>query len=254
VPSFIVKLLEYASTHNIDVNKTSVKKAVCIGENVRTPDLFPNALAQKIMSQWQIDLYGTYASTEMQTAFTECSHGAGGHHHPELIIVEILNENNELVQPGEPGEVTITSLGVEAMPLLRYKTGDIARAFYDKCACGRNTLRLGPILGRKQQLLKFKGTSLYPPALFDILNETENLQDFAVEAYTGNLNTDELRLFLVSKPDYRDQTRAYLSAKFQSKLRVIPEILFIEQSELEKKMLGAPTNRKIRKFIDLRTS
>ena len=61
----------------------------------------------------------------MQTAFTECSECKGGHLQPELIIVELLDEMNKPVVAGQPGEVTITTLGVEGMPLLRYKTGDI---------------------------------------------------------------------------------------------------------------------------------
>ncbi len=61
----------------------------------------------------------------MGTAFTECEAGRGGHHHPEMIIVEFLDENNRPVQEDEAGEVTISTLGVEGMPLLRFKTGDI---------------------------------------------------------------------------------------------------------------------------------
>lgn len=56
----------------------------------------------------------------MSTAFTECSEQQGGHHHPELIIVEILDENENPVTNGKEGELTITTLGVEAMPFLRF--------------------------------------------------------------------------------------------------------------------------------------
>ena len=79
------------------------------------------------MDKWKIKLFSTYASTEMSTAFTECEHGVGGHHHPELIIVEVLDENNNPVKNGESGELTFTTLGIEAMPLVRFKTGDIVQ-------------------------------------------------------------------------------------------------------------------------------
>ena len=72
----------------------------------------------------------------MQTAFTECEAGKGGHHQPDLVIVEILNEHGRPVQKGEAGEVTISTLGVEGMPLLRYKTGDICIAHDEPCICG----------------------------------------------------------------------------------------------------------------------
>ena len=114
----------------------------------------------------------------MQTAFTDCEHGNGGHHHPELIIVELLDHDNHPVAEGQPGEVTITTLGVEGMPLCRYKTGDVCQAYNSPCPCGRTTLRLGPVLGRKQQMIKLKGTTLYPPAVFDVINQVNEVTDY----------------------------------------------------------------------------
>ena len=129
VPSFILKLIQFAKDNHIDLTDSSVKKAVCIGENIRNTDFSYNLLGKKITEAWNIQLYSTYASTEMQTAFTECGEGHGGHLQPELMIVELLDENNRQVAPNLPGEVTITTLGVEGMPLLRYKTGDIFQWF-----------------------------------------------------------------------------------------------------------------------------
>lgn len=97
VPSFMVKLIQFAAEHKTDINNTSVKKAICIGENIRNTDFSLNVLGKRITESWNIKLYSTYASTEMQTAFTECGMGKGGHHQPELIIVELLDENNQPV-------------------------------------------------------------------------------------------------------------------------------------------------------------
>ncbi|MEO7523978.1 MAG: AMP-binding protein, partial [Ferruginibacter sp.] len=109
VPSFILKLIEFANDHQIDINATSVKKAICIGENIRNTDFSLNMLGKKITKSWNIKLFSTYASTEMQTAFTECHEGRGGHLQPELLILELLDENNKPVAAGEAGEVTITT-------------------------------------------------------------------------------------------------------------------------------------------------
>src|SRR5690606_18411458 len=125
---------------------------------------------------------------------TECEHGVGGHHHPELIVVELLDDDNQPVPDGEMGEVTITTLGVEGMPLIRFKTGDLCRAHREPCACGRTTLRLSPVLGRKQQMIKFKGTTLYPPALYDVLNLIDGVNDYVVEVYTNEVGTDAIRI------------------------------------------------------------
>lgn len=250
VPSFILKLIQYANEHHININKTSVTKAVCIGENIRNPDLSLNILGKKITDSWNIQLYSTYASTEMQTAFTECSFGCGGHLNPELLIVEVLDENNKPVAANMPGEVTITTLGVEGMPLLRYKTGDVCMYFDEPCKCGRNTLRLSPIIGRKKQMIKFKGTTIYPTALFDLLNEINEVNDYVVEVSTNDVGLDEILLYIFSadvnaENDYR--IRSYL----QAKLRVSPLVKYVSEDEI-KKLQFNEAGRKITKLIDKR--
>ncbi|HVB04281.1 MAG TPA: AMP-binding protein, partial [Chitinophagaceae bacterium] len=168
VPSFLLKLIRFGQEQGVDLNTTSVKKAICIGENIRNLDFSLNTLGKRIRESWDIDLFSTYASTEMQTAFTECPEMRGGHLQPELLILEVLDERGLPVSPYVAGEVVITTLGVEGMPLLRYKTGDICMYYDEICPCGRSSLRLSPVIGRKHQMIKFKGTTLYPPALFDL--------------------------------------------------------------------------------------
>lgn len=251
VPSFILKLIEYAQDHHIDINATTVKKAICIGENIRNTDYSLNILGKKISKNWNIKLYSTYASTEMQTAFTECEEGRGGHLQPELLIVELLNENNLPVPDGEPGEVTITTLGVEGMPLLRYKTGDICVYNNEPCSCGRTSVRLSPIVGRKKQMIKFKGTTLYPPALFDLLNEMEEIKDFVAEVYSNEIGMDEVLLHLLpinTTEECDRKIRSYL----QARLRVSPHVKYITAEELQK-IQFQETSRKPIKFIDRRS-
>jgi phenylacetate-CoA ligase len=250
VPSFILKLIQFAKGTGIDISNTSVKKAICIGENIRNNDFSLNILGKKITESWDIQLYSTYASTEMQTAFTECGESKGGHYQPELVIVELLDENDQQVQPGTPGEVTITTLGVEGMPLLRYKTGDMCMYFDEPCSCGRTSLRLSSILGRKKQMIKFKGTTLYPPALFDLLNEREEIIDFVIEVYSNDIGLDQVLLYLVPADDSEEcdhRIRAYL----QARLRVSPHIKYVTVEEIQK-IQFSEASRKAIKFIDKR--
>ena len=186
----------------------------------------------------------------MQTAFTECIEGKGGHLNPELLILELLDEDDKPVATGEPGEVTITTLGVEAMPLLRYKTGDICVYYNEPCLCGRNTLRLSPIVGRKKQMIKFKGTTLYPPALFDLLNEMEEVKDYAVEVYSNEIGMDEVLLYLLPANNSEEcdhKIRAYL----QARLRVSPHIKYISKEEILKTQFPEASRKPV-KFIDSR--
>ena len=226
VPSFLARLVEYAQTQHIDLSATSVRSAVCIGEPIRHADLTPNTLHRLITDTWPIRLYSTYASSEMQTAFTECAHGCGGHHHPELIIVEILDEEGHQLPAGQPGEVTITTLGVEGMPLLRYRTGDICSYIDSPCACGRCTLRLSPVAGRLNQMIKYKGTTIYPPAIYDALSTVREIQDYIVEVSQGATGTDEI-LIHISQSGNLDVTEQKIKSALQAKLRVIPSLRFV---------------------------
>ncbi|RPE09464.1 phenylacetate--CoA ligase family protein [Chitinophaga lutea] len=250
VPSFMLKLIAYAEEHGIDINATSVKKAVCIGENIRNIDFTYNVLGKKITDKWNIQLFSTYASTEMQTAFTECKAGRGGHHHPELLIVELLDENDQPVPPGAAGEVTITTLGVEAMPLLRYKTGDICQYIEEPCSCGRQTIRLSPVIGRRKQMIKYKGTTLYPPALYDLLSEMEEVKEFVVEVFSNEIGTDEILLHLHPEEESEEADRR-IKSYLQAKLRVIPQVKYCSMPEIQK-MQFPEGSRKPVKFLDNR--
>lgn len=250
VPSFILKLIAYANEHKIDINRSNVKKAICIGENIRNADFSLNKLGKKITDNWNIKLYSTYASTEMQTAFTECTAMCGGHLQPNLLIVELLDESGQPVKAGEPGEVTITTLGVEAMPLLRYKTGDICMYYDEPCSCGRKSLRLTPLLGRKKQMIKFKGTTLYPPALFDLLNEMDEIDDFVAEVYSNEVGLDEVLLHL-QVSNQTKETDGKIRSYLQARLRVSPKVQYVTKEEMHK-IQFPETGRKAVRFIDRR--
>ncbi|WP_410681612.1 phenylacetate--CoA ligase family protein [Chryseobacterium sp. MFBS3-17] len=250
VPSFLLKMIEYAERQGIDYRNSSVRAAVCIGESLRNQDFTPSPLARKIGEKWNLKLYSTYASTEMSTAFTECEHQQGGHLHPELIITEILDDNLNPVAPGESGELVITTLGVEALPLLRFRTGDIVRAHHAPCACGRNTLRLGPVLGRKQQMIKYKGTTLYPPAFNDLLSIYPGISVHQIVIQSNEIGMDEI-IVKISCDDESELFTKEVRDHFRAKLRVTPEIRICPKEQLMKDVFRE-TGRKPVYFVDLR--
>ncbi|HEY4967567.1 MAG TPA: AMP-binding protein, partial [Puia sp.] len=252
VPSFILKMLQYAADHRIDPAATSVRKAICIGENIRQNDFSLNILGEKIKASWNIQLISTYASTEMQTAFTECESGCGGHLQPDLLIVELLDDRHQPVPPGVAGEVTITTLGVEGMPLLRYKTGDLCIAHTESCSCGRHALRLSPVIGRKKQMIKFKGTTLFAPALFDLLTGMEDITDFVAEVFSNEIGTDEVLLHLLPV-EYSVEADHRIRSYLQAKLRVTPQIHYTTAEELHKLQFPG-AGRKAVKFVDKRNA
>lgn len=250
VPSFLLKLIQYAEENEISLENSSVKGVICIGESLKNQDLSPNTLSEKIKEKWDIELYSTYASTEMSTAFAECKYQIGGHHHPGLIIIEILDENDQVVKNGEEGELVITTLGVEAMPLLRFKTGDIVKAHNENCKCGRNTTRIGPVIGRKKQMIKYKGTTIYPPAMYDLLNNFDEIKNYIIEIDRNEIGTDKITIKLdVLEPSQELLDR--LKDHFRAKLRVLPILKFVNRDEIAK-LKFPKMSRKPMLFIDKR--
>jgi phenylacetate-CoA ligase len=252
VPSFILHIIKYAEEHGIDYQNSSVKKVVCIGENLREQDFSLNLLGKRIREKWNIELYSTYASTEMATTFAECQYGCGGHHHPELIICEVVGNDGNIVPDGETGELAVTTLGVEGMPLLRFKTGDLVSFHTEQCRCGRNSMRISPVVGRINHLLKYKGTTLYPPSIYDVLDNTPSVENYVVEVdFDENGNDKIIVKTAVKEVKELGEFIKELKDRFRTKIRVAPEIEICHADEL-RKIIFPDLSRKPVKFIDKR--
>ena len=253
VPSFILKLIQYAEEHNIDYRNSSVKRIIGIGEALRDQNFELNALGHKIKDKWDVDLFATYSSTEMSTTFPECEYGCGGHHHPELIIVEIIGEDDRPVPDGQPGEVVITTLGVEAMPLLRFRTGDIASIHTEPCRCGRHSFRISPLVGRKNCMIKLKGTTLYPPAISEVLNNTDYIENYIIYVSSTDAGTDEVTVKIGLRDASRDDSDVVkeLKDRFRAKIRVAPNIEILPADTIRKLNFPAMSRKPIQ-FVDNR--
>lgn len=254
VPSFILRLIEYAEVNNIDYRNSSIKKIIGIGEGLRDQDFQLNMLGQKIHDKWpEVQLFATYSSTEMSATFSECTYGCGGHVHPELIIVEIIGENNLPVEDGQVGEIVITTLGVEGMPLIRFRTGDIAAKITGQCKCGRNSYRLTPLVGRKNNMLKLKGTTIYPPAINDVLDNTDYVVNYVVKVVNSMAGTDEVIVQIGTNTDWNYEVIIKdLKDRFRSKLRVAPIVEILPVDVIQQINFPAKSRKPI-KFIDERT-
>lgn len=251
VPSFILKLIQYAEEHNIDYKNSSIRRIIGIGEGLRDQNFNLNLLGQKIKEKWDVQLFATYSSTEMGATFSECEYGLGGHVHPELIIVEIIGEDDLPVPDGESGEIVVTTLGVEAMPLLRFRTGDIATKIVEQCKCSRNSYRLTPLIGRKNNMIKLKGTTLYPPAINDVLDNTDYIENYVIEVHDSEAGTDDVIVKIGLKYAVGFDVVKELKDSFRSRIRVAPKIEILPVEEIQKINFPAKSRKPI-KFIDMR--
>ena len=253
VPSFILHLIEYAEQHHIDYRHSSIRKIIGIGEGLRDQQFRLNLLGQRIHDKWpEVELYATYSSTEMSATFSECEHGCGGHVHPELIIVEIIGDDDKPVPDGQPGEIVITTLGVEGMPLLRFRTGDLAAKVVEPCACGRNSYRLTSLIGRKHNMIKLKGTTIYPPAINDVLDNTPFVGNYVVVVRPSDAGTDEVIVRISLRESIQpDEAIKQLKDHFRSRLRVAPNVEILPADVIRQINFPAKSRKPV-KFIDER--
>ena len=254
VPSFIPRLIQYAEDHGIDYRGSSIRKIIGIGEGLRDQEFHLNLLGRRIREKWDVELYATYSSTEMSATFSECQYGCGGHVHPELIIVEIIGEDDRPVPDGQVGEIVVTTLGVEGMPLLRFRTGDMAARITEQCRCGRWSYRLTPLVGRKNNMIKFKGTTLYPPMIIDVLDNCGEIANYQLVLSLNDLGNDDVtvRVGVPGPDDARDERLAAdLKNTFRAKIRVAPRIEVCRADVLARDIYRE-ASRKPLKVVDLR--
>ncbi len=250
VPSQALLMAEAISKGGHDPAKLGVRMMMCIGEPIRTMDLKFSELGRRLREVWNCDVVGTYASTEMATSFTDCSCGRGGHFHPELIAVEIVDEDGNAVEPGKTGEVVATPLQVTGMPLLRYCTGDIAAYFTEPCACGRKTYRLGPVVGRKKQMLKIRGTTVYPNAIFSVLQGIDEVKNYYLEVF-GDYELSESIRVVVGTDDVGALPGEVVAEKIRGYIRVKPEVVVEDASKVAGKIIQEGKRKPVT-FFDYR--
>lgn len=250
VPSFLYHLIHRANEGNLDVKEWGIKKIVLIGDSIRNADFSANTLGSFIEDSFGIKCHSTYGITEGQVSFYECEYHKGLHSHVDLVLVEVVDDNGNPLEDGEIGELVLTPLQIEGMPLIRYKTGDITFKLSEPCPCGRDSVRIGPILGRKQHKLKVKGVTVYPSAIENVILEIKDVLNYQIEACTDDSQTDQIILWVGS---YRNDNgfRASLIDILRAKVRVLPEIEIKSPEVIEKKLFEGGSRKAI-KFKDRR--
>ena len=250
VPSFLLRLGEYLISTNQQDLIQDINKLVCIGEPIRNKELALSSLGEKLYNIWDADIYSTYASSEAVSTFCECSAMNGGHLLPDLAIIEIIDNEGKTLPAGEVGEIVLTPLQCTGMPLVRFKTGDISFLIDEKCSCGRVTPRLGPILGRKNQMLKIQGTSVYPQAIFSILDALSDIICYYIEVNKATELSDSVSIHLALKNKQEYFTNEVMKA-IRSKLRVSIPVIIDDENKI-KSVIFSKESRKPIKFIDKR--
>jgi phenylacetate-CoA ligase len=250
VPSFLKRVAQYAEQQGIDPAASSVCKLICIGEPVRDAAFALTPLGTHIARAWNAQVYSTYGITELASSLCECSAGRGGHLHPELLHIEILDDAGNPVPDGTTGQLVATTIGVEGMPLVRFGTGDMTYMTRERCPCGLYTPRIGPILGRRAQAMKLKGTTVYPAAVQRALQGCDQIIEYVMIATSLDHLSDELEDVVAWRGD-ASRAIECIEEIFRGALKVCPKVRLADVKEIQ--ALGDSRElRKQRVFIDRR--
>lgn len=187
-PSYALYLAETAEQMDI-LDKLSLNIG-CFGA-----EPWSSNTRKELQNAFNIKAYDSYGLSEMfgpGVAF-ECEEQDGLHIWSDHFLVEVLDSDGEQVAEGEKGELVLTSLTKEALPLIRYHTGDITRLLESECACGRTTQRISRVLGRADDMLIVRGINVFPSQIEDVIaNIPEVTEHFQILLDRNQHRMDEI--------------------------------------------------------------
>jgi len=172
-PSYAIYLAEQAEQMGVDLRATNLR----VGIHGAEP--WSDEMRSEIEERLGLDPIDTYGLSEVMGpgVSAECTYHCGLHICEDHFLVEIIDpETLETLPYGERGELVITTLTKEALPLLRYRTGDITRLDPAPCRCGRTMMRMEKVSGRTDDMLIVRGVNIFPSQIETVLLQVEGVQ------------------------------------------------------------------------------
>lgn len=172
-PSYALRIAEVAKELGIDPKKDLKVKVALVGSELMT-----DAMRQEMYRVWgsELKLTQNYGMSELMGPGVsgECLELAGMHVNEDYFIPEIIDpKTGEVLPAGERGELVVTTLSKEGIPLIRYRTRDITSLNYETCKCGRTSVRMEHISGRTDDMLKIRGVNVFPSQIEEVLLNIE---------------------------------------------------------------------------------
>ena len=217
---------------------------------------YSEATKSKIEEIFSLDAYDSYGLSEMNgpgVAF-ECKEKCGMHLWEDNFIMEVIDpETLEILREGEEGELVLSTIDREAMPILRYRTGDLTRIYPDPCRCGRVHRRISRIKGRVDDMFVLRGVNIFPSEVERILMslpEVERNYQILLDREEGLDNMRvrveiKKRFFRGSLQDL-ERLQNKIKAKLKRELTVTPQVELVEPATLPR------TTGKAKRLIDKR--
>ncbi|MBR0275777.1 MAG: phenylacetate--CoA ligase [Prevotella sp.] len=251
IPSYASRIYEVMKEEGVNPRRDTKLRVLCIGAEPHSEEQ-----RKRIEDNLGVKAYNSYGISEMMgpgVAF-ECQEQNGLHIWEDYFIVEIIDPVTlEPVADGELGELVITTINREAMPLLRYRTRDLTRFLPGECPCGRHHRRLARLQGRSDDMMILKGVNIFPIQIEKILLKFKELStDYLITLETkenGDTMTIDVELNQLFTDDYRQlQTlEKTITRLLKDEILITPKVRFVAKGSL-----GASDEKKAVRVKDLR--
>ena len=205
VPSYVTRLYEVMQSAGVDPRKDTKLKVLAIGAEPHSEEQ-----RRRIEEMMGVKAYNSFGMSEMcgPGVGFECQEQNGLHFWEDYYIVEIVNPDTlEPVADGEIGELVLTTLCREAMPLLRYRTRDLTRVLGRSCPCGRNHVRIDRMRGRSDDMMVLRGVNIFPIQIEKILMTFPELANNYLITLTTDADNDNMTVEVELEELFTDDFR-----------------------------------------------
>jgi phenylacetate-CoA ligase len=236
-PSYALHLAETVQNEfNIDPRDLPVKKAILGAEP------YSEETRDKIEAIWGVDAFNNYGLSEMNGpgVALECVHKCGMHCAEDYYIAEIINpDTGELLPDGDQGELVLTHINRDAMPIIRYRTRDLTRFIPGQCRCGRTMRRLDRMTGRTDDMLIISGVNVFPSQIEGVLMSIPEVGNNYQIVLDREHNLDRLHIkvelyakMFTGNMKELDHLKISITNKLKSVITITPRIEFCEPGTL----------------------
>ena len=251
VPSYVTRLYEVMQEQGVDPRKDTKLKVLAIGAEPHSEEQ-----RQRIEKMLGVKAYNSFGMSEMcgPGVGFECKEQNGLHFWEDYYIVEIVDpETLEPVPDGEIGELILTSIYREAMPLLRYRTRDLTRVLGRGCPCGRNHVRIDRMKGRSDDMMVLRGVNIFPIQIEKILMQFKELANNYLITLTTDDNNDNMTVEVELEELFTDDYQRLIQLQKNVKRALKDEILLTPHVKLVPKGSLPTSEGKAVRVVDKRT-
>ena len=218
IASYAMHLASVAKKMGIEPSELSVRNGIFGAE------MFTKAMKKRIEETWNIDVHDIYGLTEMcgPGVSADCDEHDGLHLWEDHFYAEIIDsETGDVLDKEEEGELVLTTLTKEGMPIIRYRTRDITFIYDGLCNCGRTHLKHAPIKGRSDDMVIIKGTNVFPSQIEEAIMKNDKVGSEWLMIIDKKGDMDELTIKVEGRKKYKEEEKRKIAEELKKEIRII---------------------------------